>query len=140
MGSEVFRERQYGNFRKPKALQKKTKSTWRQKRPGMSEEHLKAVRALPCCVCGKEPAGTVHHLKDTPERERGMSVRSSDKWGVPLCIHDHDAIERAGSRNEVAWFQREAGFDPRELAMALWGATNEPRKMRQILLAYKGLR
>lgn len=138
MASEIKRDVVIGNFRKPRALQEKRKSTLRQSRPGMSEEHLALIRQLPCCICGRQPAGTVHHLKQVPGRERGMTLRSTDRWGVPMCMTDHEAVERIGSKKEEKWFFDNGGFNAAELALALWAATGDLGRMLKVLLAHKG--
>jgi len=138
MAKQIRRELVLGNFRTPKSAQVKRRSTWRQKRPGMSDGHLKLIRKLPCLACLKVPAGTVHHLKDVPGRERGMAIRATDRWGVPMCIHCHELIERAGSRNERQWFVEHAAVDVVLVAMSLWGATGDVSRMLRVLIAHKG--
>lgn len=101
----------------------------------MSETHLALIRKLPCCVCRRTPAGTVHHLKTTGER--GLAVRSSDKWGVPMCMADHDAVERAGARNELRWFKERGVDDVVWLASALWKATGNLPAMVKIVITHQ---
>lgn len=40
MASEIFRERQYANFKPPRSERKHRNSRWREEREGMSETHL----------------------------------------------------------------------------------------------------
>lgn len=134
MASEIDRPHVLGNFRK-RGLRAKRVSTWRDKRPGMSEDHCVMVRKLPCAACLRVPAGTVHHIK-SGTNERGMGVRSTDKWGVPMCMHHHDEIERAGTRNEVAKFQSWGIDDVHELAVSLWQATGNLAQMTKIVIAH----
>lgn len=90
---------------------------------GMSAKHCTLIRQCPCTACLLEPAGTVHHLKSGPAKEeRGMGMRATDQWGVPLCPRHHAQIEEIGSRNEVEQFLK-WGVDPHRLATALWTAS-----------------
>jgi hypothetical protein len=134
MASEIFREKVIGNFKPPKAKKHKN-SRWRQDRPGMSDKHLAAVRKLPCTICLKMPAGTVHHLKSNTG-ERGMSVRSTDQWGVPMCMIHHEEVERAGTKNEVAYFGQ-VNLDPHELAQALWKIGPDLSMMTKVFVAHR---
>lgn len=133
---QIAKPKIYGNFRKRGKPEKKKNSKFREQRPGMSEDHLKLIRKCPCCVCPTYPAGQVHHLKQTGANERAMGVRSTDRWGVPLCLIHHDLVERVGSRREVAWFE-EFKLDPYELARSLWESTGDLGKMIKIIQAHK---
>lgn len=141
MASEVPRERAVGIFKpspeeRMKAKRSKVKAS--DKRPGMSDDHLACIRKLPCCVCLKMPGGEAHHLKDTPDKERGMGLRSTDKWAVPACHADHvDGVEKVGSRNELAWFKAR-GVDALSLATALWHSTGDVPKMTRIVIEHHG--
>lgn len=125
-----------GSLLKTGGARVKAKQDSRNKRPGMSAEHCAQIRDLPCAACHSAPAGTVHHLK-SQTGERGMGLRATDKWGIPLCMTHHDTIERAGTRNEggqcAKW-----GFNPHDLARALWGATGMTGTMRKIVMATGG--
>ena len=108
----------------------------RDKRPGMSDDHCAQIRKLPCAACHSVPSGTIHHLK-SGTGERGMGLRATDKWGVPLCMTHHDTIERAGTRNEVGQCKK-WGFDPHDLSRALWASTGLADTMRKIVMATGG--
>lgn len=128
----------YGNFRE-RGPKKRKNSERYLKRPGMSEAHLACIRQLPCCVCGGTKHIEAHHLKATAER--GMGLRSTDKWAVPACgfggqNHCHEDIERLGSKNEVAWFATK-GVDVLVLAMDLWAASGNVARMREIVIAHR---
>lgn len=138
-GSEIPRKLMFGNFRKPKAERRHENSNWREKRPGMDPEHAANIRLLPCCIpfCKAAPGGQIHHLKDTGAKERSTGVRSTDKWGVPLCNEHHIyGVERCGSRGENRWFM-DRGIAILELAIALWAARGDLARMRAIVLAVK---
>ena len=127
-----------GSLLKKHSSPKKSKnSKWRDEREGMDREHVKNIRDLPCCVprCTTNRAGTIHHLKDIKE-ERGASVRSTDQHGLPMCPTHHEEIERAGTKNETAWFEQR-GIDPKGLARALWNSRGNPKAMNKIILTHK---
>jgi len=135
MAKEIRKDRVLGNFRsivKPKHQN----SRFREDREGMDDDHAANIRKLPCCACLRVPCGTIHHLK-AGTGERGMSVRSTDKWGTPLCLTCHDSVERAGTRKETAWFADNVGCDPLELATALWSNRGDVPRMTKIVLAHR---
>ena len=137
MGSEISKERVYGNFKNRNYKRETGKNSENYKsRPGMCDEHLAHIRQLSCCVCFAASRSEVHHLK-SGTGERGMGQRSTDRWGVPMCRHHHDEVERAGTRNEVSWFARH-GIDPHNLAMSLWMARGDVERMRKIVMAVRG--
>lgn len=123
-----------GNFRE-RGPKKPKKATWRDERPGMSEAHLAMLRNMPCVVCHKAPAGTVHHLK-AGTGERGMGVKSTDRWTLPMCFDDHETVERVGTRNENNHF-RGLGIDSFTLAIALWGARGDEALIRKLILEHR---
>lgn len=135
MAGQVPREKVFGNFRQRGAKKPHKNSERYKRRPGMSEEHCALIRQCPCAGCGRKPAGTIHHLK-SGTGERGAGLRSTDKWGVPACIHCHETIERAGTRQEVATFAS-WGIDPHVLAQDLWAATGDLARMTKIVLAHR---
>lgn len=135
---EIRKDRILGNFKKrglERAREPKKESA-RERRDGMSERHLALIRVLPCCVCHKVAPSDPHHLK-TGTGERGMGLRSTDKWTVPLCRGDHDDVESVGSRNEIRWFQMHGVDDPLALAEALWSATGDLPTMLKIVQAHR---
>jgi hypothetical protein len=129
-----FGSKIYGNFKTPIQPKRKEKTS-REKRPGMSEQHLACVRKLPCCITGKMPGGECHHLKGTGER--GMGLRSTDKWAIPLSHDVHMDLEAQGSRKESSWFAARGIENPYALAAALWQATGDIPKMTKIVIAQR---
>ncbi len=123
---EVPRDRVLGNFRKTRAeraVEAKPRS-WREKRTGMSAEHLARIRLLPCCVCPENRDIQAHHLKSgVASKFRGVSLKAPDMFAVPLCALHHEEVERRGSRRELEWFQSKRLMDPYALADGLWNAT-----------------
>jgi hypothetical protein len=83
-------------------------------------------------------AGTVHHLKTTGQRGAGM--KSPDKFGLPMCEEHHlHGVERAGSKNEISWFEKH-GIEPLELAAALWMVSPDKGAMVRVVLAHKQMK
>jgi hypothetical protein len=136
MASEIQRERILGNFKPHPKERGHKQSDAAQRRSGMSDEHLKNIRQLPCCVTGRAGPNDPHHLKQTGAKERGMGITSTDRWAIPISRLAHDEMERAGSRNELKWFS-DRGVDALVLAIALWNARGDLEKMRKIVLEHK---
>jgi hypothetical protein len=79
--------------------------------------HLKFVASQPCLVCGRSPADA-HHLRFT--QPRGMGLKVSDEFTVPLCRIHHRNLHSVG--DEVAWWERRA-IDPIATSRMLWIST-----------------
>jgi hypothetical protein len=84
-------------------------------------EHLKFVRTKPCLVCGRQPSHA-HHL--TFAQARGVAMKSSDEFVVPLCALHHDELHRAGA--EKTWWKK-MKIKPLIEAKRMWNAS---RKLR----------
>lgn len=143
MASEIRREHVYANFRpslSDREKAKRTRMSAQERREGNSEAHLALLRLLPCCVTGNTPCGSAHHLKSGPAaRERGVNMRATDKWGLPLAYEAHIlGVEKVATRYEHAWFREHGIDDPYELAAALWQATGDLERMRRVLQAHVG--
>lgn len=104
----------------------------------MDADHLANVRRLPCAVCPENRDIDAHHLKSGGARaERGVALKASDRWVVPLCrFMHHPEVERIGARNERDWFLS-YGIDPEALAQGLWNARGDPAKLDFVLRAHK---
>ena len=135
MAHEIARPHVLNNQKPPRSERKHRNSRWREEREGMSAAHLACIRKLPCCVGGSGPV-EAHHLKALT-KERGMSVRSTDRWAVPLSHDAHMSVEKAGTRNEIAWFKARGIADPHGLAAALYAASPDLEKMRLIVEAHR---
>jgi hypothetical protein len=59
--------------------------------------HLKFVASQPCIVCGRQPSDP-HHLRFA--QPRGLGLKVSDEFTVPLCRVHHRQLHQAG--NEVS--------------------------------------
>jgi hypothetical protein len=81
------------------------------------KSHLKFVGSQPCLVCGKSPADA-HHLRFS--QRRGMGIKVSDEFTVPLCRSHHRDNHNHG--DEVAWWVKRA-IDPIVTARELWVST-----------------
>ena len=79
-----------------------------------SKEHLRYVATQPCVICGRAPSHA-HHLRHA--QARGLGLKVSDEFTVPLCAVHHDEIHR--TTKEKAWWQ-ERDVDPLPVAAALW--------------------
>jgi len=80
--------------------------------------HLKFVASQPCLICGRQPSDP-HHLRFA--QPRGIGLKVSDEFTVPLCRGHHRQLHQAG--NEVTWWEN---FQIDALAMAkdLWKQTH----------------
>ena len=85
-----------------------------------SKEHLRFVARQPCVICGRTPSHA-HHVRYA--QPRGLGLKVSDEFTVPLCaIHHH---ENHTTGNERRWWQ-ERKIDPLEIAGALWRESRVP--------------
>lgn len=137
MAQQIDRPKVYGNFKPAKSARiKEASRDTREDRDGNCNAHLEAIRKCPCVVTLRIPAGEAHHLKQGTG-ERGVGMRSSDRWAVPLSRAPHGEIERIGSRNETAWLQARGIASPIDLAHALWKASPDVPAMTKIILAHR---
>jgi len=136
MATEIRKEVPYGSLLKPARgapREKRTKA--RDKRPGMSSDHLDLIRSLPCCACGAQPRSDAHHLLQT--NERGLGLRSTDKHTVPLCPTCHTDLHSYGSREERKWFARAGILNPIALALGLWDCGRNRNQMLRVMEAHR---
>jgi hypothetical protein len=82
-----------------------------------SKAHLLFVATQPCLICRRTPCDA-HHLKFA--QPRGLGLKGSDEFVVPLCRHHHQDLHR--HVNERAWWSN-AQIEPVATAKALWQAT-----------------
>jgi DNA recombination protein Rad52 len=76
--------------------------------------HLDYVRSHACLICGRNPVHA-HHLKFA--QPKGLAMKVSDEFTVPLCAVHHDELHRAGV--EIEWWQTRK-LDPLPIAAELW--------------------
>ena len=86
--------------------------------------HLRFVANQPCLICGRSPSHA-HHVRYA--QSRGLSLKVSDEFTVPLCAIHHSKLHATG--NEREWW-RERKIDPLAIARRLWAdsrkAVQEP--------------
>jgi hypothetical protein len=80
--------------------------------------HLRFVAKQPCLVCGRQPCDA-HHLRFA--QSRGLSLKVSDEFTVPLCRAHHRELHRTGRESD--WWAK-AGLEPISLARKLWLETH----------------
>jgi Rad52/22 family double-strand break repair protein len=78
------------------------------------KEHLRFVATQPCIICGRQPSHA-HHLRHA--QSRGVGLKVSDEFTVPLCAIHHNEVHRVG--REEAWW-RERSIEPMGIAQSLW--------------------
>jgi hypothetical protein len=59
-------------------------------------------------------------------QRRGVSLKVSDEFTVPLCAVHHDELHRAGQERQ--WWEGKA-VDPLPVASTLWGQSRVPSRM-----------
>lgn len=137
MATQVPREHVIGNFRPSISERVKKKPSAQERREGNSEKHKLLIRLLPCCASGKRAPSDPHHLLSGPAgKERGVGMKATDRWLVPLSREKHDELHRLGARREQAWFAEHGIADVYELANALWHATGDLKLMEKVLRAH----
>lgn len=106
----------------------------KQKRPRVEDvAHLKWIKTLHCCICGRTDPDPAHIRSSNPvygKRETGGAEKASDKWTVPLCREHHDQQHNAG--NELLWWAS-TGIDPFGLALALHSCSGDDEIAEGIL-------
>jgi Rad52/22 family double-strand break repair protein len=84
-----------------------------------SKEHLRYVATQPCLICGRSPSHP-HHVRYA--QSRGLSLKVSDEFTVPLCAIHHHHIHTTGKERE--WWL-EQNLDPLKIASELWHKSRE---------------
>ncbi len=87
------------------------------------KEHLRFVASEPCLLCGRKPADA-HHLRFM--QPRGLSLKSSDEYTVPLCRIHHRQLHQDG--NEADWWIA-MEIDPVPIARGLWEETLSRKRL-----------
>ena len=80
--------------------------------------HLRFVAKQPCLICGRRPCDA-HHLRFA--QPRGLGLKVSDEFSVPLCRGHHREVHRAGL--EQKWWST-VGIDATAVARKLWIETS----------------
>jgi hypothetical protein len=84
-----------------------------------SKEHLRFVASQPCLICGRSPSHA-HHIRYA--QSKGLSLKVSDEFTVPLCAIHHHQIHTTGKERE--WWE-ERNVDPLIVAGRLWQENRE---------------
>ena len=63
------------------------------------KEHLRFVASQPCLICGRVPSHA-HHVRYA--QSRGLSLKVSDEFTVPLCAIHHHHIHNGKGTGVVA--------------------------------------
>jgi hypothetical protein len=90
-----------------------------------SKEHLRFVASQPCMICGRAPS-QAHHVRFA--QSRGVSLKVSDEFTVPLCALHHRENHTTG--DEKRWWQDRA-LDPLAIASDLWRQSRERNDPQQ---------
>jgi hypothetical protein len=85
-----------------------------------SKEHLRFVASQPCLICGRKPSHA-HHVRFA--QPKGLSLKVSDEFTVPLCAIHHSENHATG--DERKWWQAHK-IDPLEIARSLWNEGRMP--------------
>ena len=64
-----------------------------------SEPYLKHIRSLACLIC-QYPGCVAHHIMHA--EPSAMSLKSGDRWAVPLCTEHHGQLHGQGDER-VFW-------------------------------------
>jgi hypothetical protein len=78
------------------------------------KNHLRFVAKQPCLICERLPCDA-HHLRFA--QVRGLGLKVSDEFTVPLCRGHHREVHRIGK--EAQWWES-AGIDALAIAHRLW--------------------
>ena len=84
------------------------------------KEHLRFVASQPCLICGRLPSHA-HHVRYA--QSKGLSLKVSDEFTVPLCAIHHSENHTTG--DEKRWWA-EHKIDPLAVAARLWLESQQP--------------
>jgi hypothetical protein len=88
--------------------------------------HLRFVARQPCLICARQPCDA-HHVRFA--QSRGLGIKVSDEFTVPLCRGHHRELHRAG--NEATWWDSK-GVDAMGAARKLWTETHPVRASAKV--------
>ena len=83
----------------------------------LAQDHRAFVAEQPCVVCAKQPCDA-HHVRFA--QGRGLGLKVSDEFTVPLCRAHHRQLHRRG-REETFW--ADLKIEPLAIAERLWRQT-----------------
>ena len=91
--------------------------------PPADMAYMRAVKQLPCCVCGAPPPSDAHHCTHRPldgephayTLEPAAGRRSGDRDTIPLCKCHHQTGPEAIHNGKASWRMKHGpdfGFIP----------------------------
>ena len=80
------------------------------KKLARSKKYLEWIRSLPCVVTGRTDRVVAHHV--TVSANRGMGLKPSDFWCLPIDWFEHQKLHANGE----ASYWGDLGLDPHRLA------------------------
>ena len=83
------------------------------------------MASQPCMICGRSPSHA-HHIRYA--QSRGLGLKVSDEFTVPLCAKHHHHIHTTGKEQE--WWQ-ERNIDPLKIASVLWKQSRQQYPAQQ---------
>ena len=110
----------------------KAELTFKTVRRLRDKAHLRHVATLPCLICKALPCHP-HHI--TFAQPRGLALKVSDAFVVPLCAVHHNELHRAGAERD--WWRRQ-GLDPLPIAARLWTESRSRNRTAEPSVAFIG--
>lgn len=97
-----------------------------------NEEHLAAIRKLPCLKCGSIPCEAAHVRMPSGAhgKKSGLGEKPDDRWALPLCHRDHMEQHKVGE----AKFFHGLGINPILLCVKLYAVSPDHDKMAAVCL------
>ena len=89
-----------------------------------SKAHLRFIARQSCLICGRAPSHA-HHIRFA--QSRGLGLKVSDEFTVPLCAIHH--AENHATGDERGWWTQHK-IDPLIVASALWRQGRMPSSMQ----------
>jgi hypothetical protein len=94
-------------------------------------KHLDNVRKLPSILSHRTPC-EAHHLRFAIER--GVGLKATDRWVIPLTLDEHREIHTVGGKLEEEWLVERGLLNPYEIAVKLWANRGDLEAMRRVIL------
>lgn len=101
------------------------------------EDHLRAIRRLPCLVCCRHAPSEAAHIRMADlsygVEHVGMATKPHDWLTVPLCAEHHRTGRRAEHRIGTRHFWKLVGIDPIRIALSLYQAGDHQARLAVLL-------
>lgn len=102
------------------------------------DNHLSAIRKLPCLCCGVEPAGVAAHVRMASsyhgKPQAGIGAKPDDCWTVPLCSGCHTDDPNSQHRVGESAFWERVDLNPILIALKLFTVSPNIESMRVVAL------